>query len=180
MGFAALLGIADARALSILGLPKQLQERAMGDVVIHRAVLSLRETLLREGPEILKSKTQTVGGEPRLQAYPGPNDTSGPHVDGRALDILLHSERDSECSIADTLIECFLYYREEMEWETIIYNREEWNIAGAKSARILSPSNKYPGRDFEHRTHIHIQWPEHKKQLDYSYAISLALAEKSW
>ena len=146
-------------------------------VVIHRAVLSTRSRLLDEGPNILHTMLR---GEPRLQAWPGPNDKSGPHFEGRALDIILLSERDSECSIADQLIECFLKFREEIEWEALIYNREEWNAAGSKSARILTPDNKNPGRDFEHRTHIHIQWPTHKKQLDYSYPVALALSEAQW
>ena len=149
-------------------------------VVIHKAVLSLRDTLLREGPLILQTPTRSKGGEARLQAWPGPKDTAGPHFEGRALDIVLLSERDSECSIADQLIECFLNYREEIEWEAIIYNKEEWNAAGAKMARVLSPSVKNPGRDYEHRTHIHIQWPNHKKQLDYTYPLSLSLSEVEW
>jgi hypothetical protein len=97
-------------------------------------------------------------------------------VDGRALDIVLIAERDSECSIADDLVSRFLAFREEIGWDALIYNQEEWNSEGAKSPRILTPSVKNPGRDFEHRTHIHIQWPMHKRDLDVSYAVALALA----
>jgi hypothetical protein len=150
----------------------------MGAVTIHKAVLSMRSTLLREGPEILQRNGPD--GLPRLQAQPGEKDTSGPHFDGRALDIVLLSDRDSEQSIANSLIQCFLDYREDIEWEALIYNQEQWDSSGARSARILSPSNTNPGRDFEHRTHIHIQWPEHKKQLDYSYAIALSLSTQVW
>jgi hypothetical protein len=147
------------------------------DIVIHKAVMSTRSRLWHEGPGILQ--TQVKGGS-RLQAWPGPEDKSGPHVEGRALDIVLLAERDSECSIGDQLVECFLNYREEIEWEALIYNGEQWNAAGARSPRILTAAVKNPGRDFEHRTHIHIQWPSHKKQLDYSYPVALALAEVSW
>lgn len=149
-------------------------------IVIHKAVLSMRSTLLREGPSILQTPTRTTGGEARLQAWPAPSDTPGPHFEGGELDIVLLSERDSECSIADQLIECFLKYREEIEWETIIYNREEWNAAGSKRARILTPGIKNLGRDYGHLTHIHIQWANHKKQLGYTYPISLALSEVEW
>ena len=140
---------------------------------IFRAAESTRLTLRAEGPEILGFNFQ---GLPRLQTQPGEKDKSGPHVDGRALDIVLLAERDSECSIADDLIARFLAFREEIGWDTVIYNQEEWSSEGVKSPRILTPSVKNPGRDFEHRTHIHIQWPMHKRDLDVSYAVALALA----
>jgi hypothetical protein len=146
-------------------------------VVIHTAVLSTISSLRQKGPSILRTNLK---GLPRLQAWPGPKDTSGPHFDGRALDIVLLSDRDSECSIADQLVECFLNFRESIEWEALIYNREQWDSSGAKSARMLTPSITNPGRDFEHRTHIHMQWPKHKKQLDYTEQVTQALADSQW
>jgi hypothetical protein len=140
---------------------------------IYRAAESARRTLRAEGPEIL---TTNFKGLPRLQTQPGPNDKSGPHVEGRALDIVLLAERDSECAIADDLVARFLAFREEIGWNALIYNQEQWDSAGVKSPRILTERVANPGRDYEHKTHIHIQWPMHSRDLDVSYAVALALA----
>lgn len=144
---------------------------------IHKAPLSMIAMLKKEGPDILRTSYR---GLPRLQPYPGPTDKAGPHVEGRALDIVLLGEREAECSIADSLIECFLNQRDFIEWELMIYNGEQWDSTGAKTPRIWNPrehqDKKAPGRDWEHRTHIHIQWSKHKAQLDYAEEISTALA----
>ena len=92
---------------------------------IFRAAETARRTLRAEGPEILATIFQ---GLPRLQTQPGKADKSGPHVEGRALDIVLLSERDSECSIADDLVARFLAFRGEIGREALIYNQEQWTV----------------------------------------------------
>jgi len=140
---------------------------------IYRAAQSARRTLRAEGPEILSTILQ---GLPRLQTQPGDKDKEGPHVEGRAVDIFLLAERDSECSIADDLVARFLAFREEIGWEALIYNQEQWDSGGVKTPRILTERVKNPGRDYEHKTHIHVQWPMRTRDVDVSYAVALALA----
>jgi hypothetical protein len=84
---------------------------------IYRAAESARRTLRAEGPEILRTNFKSL---PRLQTEPNPNDKSGPHVEGRALDIVLLAERDSECAIADGHVARFLAFREEIGWNALI------------------------------------------------------------
>jgi len=134
-------------------------ERVMTAVVIHRAPWAMRRILLDSGPPILK--TLTVTKEARLQTQPGPGDKSGPHFEGRALDIFLFATRPSEHEIGENLVEFFLHRQDEIKWDTLIYFKREWSSKDSVIPRIGTK-----GRDFEHKTHIHIDWAEHNRDFD--------------
>ena len=131
----------------------------MTAVVIHRAPLAMRRVLIDSGPPILK--TLTVTKEARLQTQPGPGDTKGPHFEGRALDIFLFADRPAEREIGETLVEFFLYRQDEIKWSTLIYFKREWSSQTSMIPRIGTH-----GRDFEHKTHIHIDWAERNRDFD--------------
>jgi hypothetical protein len=144
-----------------------------------KAAEATSRALYEHGPAILryphvygydaeKKKKKT---EDRLQLAPDDRHQADkdPHKNGRALDIVLVSTSPSERAEADKLVEIFLELRETMQWETVIYNRSEWNVAGSKSARLSSDPDPYEKASFEHITHIHIQWSDNKKDLDTFY-----------
>jgi hypothetical protein len=134
-------------------------ERVMTAVVIHRAPLAMRRILLDSGPPILK--TLTVTNEARLQTQPGPGDTKGPHFEGRALDIFLFAARPAELDVGENLVEFLLNRQDEIKWSTLIYFKREWSSKDSMIPRIGTQ-----GRDFEHKTHIHIEWAARDRDFD--------------
>lgn len=133
----------------------------MGTAVpIFRAAGGLRRILWDSGPPILKTLT-AVGQEARLQLQPGPDDKSGPHFEGRALDIMLHAERANEFEIGENLREFLLNRQDEIRWSLIIYFKRQWT-----SLESMTPRVGTKGRDFEHKTHIHIEWSQNNRDKD--------------
>jgi hypothetical protein len=131
----------------------------MTAVPIFKAAWGMRRILIDSGPPILKTLSRTK--EARLQTQPAPKDTSGPHIEGRALDILLFAEVPVERDIGEQLVEFFLYRQDVIRWDTLIYFRREWSSQDSVKPRIGTS-----GRDFEHKTHIHIDWAAHNRDLD--------------
>lgn len=150
-----------------------------------KAAEATARALRAHGPVILQyphifgfdPKTKKNKSEDRLQLAPDEfhQDDDDPHKNGRALDIVLLASSPSERAEADELVEIFLQLRETMVWETVIYNKSEWNAAGAKMARLSNDPDAWKKAKFEHVTHIHIQWSDHQKDIDGFYN---ALVEK--
>jgi hypothetical protein len=114
-------------------------------------------TVLRQyGPSILNTTYRDVAAKkdlPRLQGPAGSHktDSHDPHIEGRAIDIVLFATIEHERQIADEIVDVFLTVREKMKWLAVIYNKKEWNWAGQQFPR---------GGDAirQHTTHIHIEW----------------------
>jgi hypothetical protein len=134
---------------------------------------------LREyGPPVLRTKRvygydakKKPKTEERLQmAADDRHQADGdPHKNGRALDIVLLASSPVERAEADEVVRVFLEQRERMNWGAVIYNKEEWNAAGAKMPRLSNDTDAWEKARYEHVTHIHIEWPDHKKDLDDFY-----------
>jgi hypothetical protein len=160
------------------------------------AVEALQRALRSRGPKILQSMyyeqyKKSPGLADRLQAARGwEAAATDPHVAGRALDIVLRSDRAWERRVADDLIAVFLRLRESMNWAAIVYNEFEWNSAGMRFARGLSCDPK-PTDDEEtakkkranrpicmHYSHIHIEWgPEGVKDASFESPLGEALTK---
>ena len=96
-----------------------------------------------------KSVKPKGGWLPRLQAAAKPGGTStNPHVNGRALDIILFASEPIERDYADRIVRVFVGLKSTMGFVSIVYNDWEWNGQGVK----------FPHVDQEHKTHIHIEW----------------------
>lgn len=112
--------------------------------------------ILRDhGPLILNTTYKDVAAKkdlPRLQgpagSHKGGND---PHIQGRAIDIILFANIENERKCADEIVDVFLTVREQMRWLAVVYNKRQWNWAGQEFPR---------GGDLisQHVTHIHIEW----------------------
>jgi hypothetical protein len=145
------------------------------------AIETLIKVLLSSGPPHLQDPYPEPSDHnkphQRLQAARGKSVPSGPgdpHPQGRALDIILFASDGYDKSIADQLVEAFLDERTTMKWGGPIYNKQEWNSAGAWMPRVLTPEvrkkilakRKAQGNNsevidkvaYEHVTHIHIEW----------------------
>ena len=113
-------------------------------------------SILRDhGPAILKTTYMDQGAKvnlPRLQGPAGSHKSGNdPHIQGRAIDIILFATIESERKVADELVDVFLTVREKMKWLAVVYNKKQWNWAGQEFPRggdIIS----------QHITHIHIEW----------------------
>ena len=114
-------------------------------------------SVLRDhGPAILSTTYKDGAAKaslPRLQGPAGSHKTAStdPHIQGRAIDIILFATIESERKVADELVDVFLTVREKMKWLAVIYNKKQWNWAGQELPRggdIIS----------QHITHIHIEW----------------------
>ena len=112
--------------------------------------------LKQYGPPILNTNYRDVAAKADLPRVQGPagshkTDSHDPHIEGRAIDIILFATIENERVIADKLVEVFLSVREKMKWLALIYNKKEWNYAGTQFPR---------GGDAirQHITHIHIEW----------------------
>lgn len=153
-----------------------------------KAAEATARALMENGPAVLRTKhvygydkkAKKSNTEDRLQMAPddrhqGDND---PHKNGRALDIVLVAAVPSERAEADELVRVFLELRETMHWGAVIYNKEQWNSAGSKSPRISKETDAWEKARDEHVTHIHIEWPDHRKDDD-SFFTDLADALKA-
>ncbi len=114
-------------------------------------------TILREhGPPILNTTYKDAGAKinlPRLQGPAGSHktDSNDPHIQGRAIDIILFANIENERRCADQIVDVFLTVREKMKWLAVIYNKRQWNWAGQEFPRGGDIIN-------QHVTHIHIEW----------------------
>ena len=113
-------------------------------------------SILREhGPSILNTTYRDVAAKkdlPRLQGPAGSHKSGNdPHIEGRAIDIILFANIENERKCADELVDVFLTVREKMKWLAVVYNKKQWNWAGQEFPR---------GGDLisQHVTHIHIEW----------------------
>ncbi len=121
-------------------------------LAVSKGIIALRD----HGPSILSTPYRDVAAKkdlPRLQGPAGPHKTDDhdPHREGRAIDIILFANIESERRVADELVDVFLKVREKMKWLAVIYNKRQWNWAGKEFPR---------GGDAisQHTTHIHIEW----------------------
>ena len=97
-------------------------------------------TVLREhGPSILNTTYKDVAAKvnlPRLQGPAGSHKSGNdPHIQGRAIDIILFANIESERKVADELVDVFLTVREKMKWLAVVYNKRQWNWAGQEFPR---------------------------------------------
>ena len=113
-------------------------------------------SILREyGPPILNTTYKDVAAKkqlPRLQGPAGSHKSGNdPHIQGRAIDIILFANIENERKCADEIVDVFLTVREKMKWLAVVYNKRQWNWAGTEFPR---------GGDLisQHVTHIHIEW----------------------
>jgi hypothetical protein len=142
-----------------------------------KAAEALAKALREEGPPILR--TPFVHGktsESRLQLAPDAlhSADNDPHREGRAVDIVLLSNDPSQKAEADELVRLFRRMVDTMQWGWLIYNKRQWSPTGAETPRLFRAKNadetpaEYTDRKtkFEHVTHIHVEWENHKKDLD--------------
>jgi hypothetical protein len=150
------------------------------------AAETLAQVLRDFGPPILK--TSFVHGktsESRLQLagddlHSGAHD---PHREGRAVDIVLVAWEPSQRAEAEELIRVFRQLVGTIQWGGLIYSRKEWSPRGEQPRLFRSKEKGESSADYavkkarhEHTSHIHIEWEDHKKQLnDFRDALISAL-----
>jgi hypothetical protein len=124
-----------------------------------QAIEELKLALMGTIP-LLNGTYQEGNGKayPRLQSAPGDHSknpdykpAADPHVDGRALDIILFASELKEKIIAENIFAMFNAFKEELRWASIIYNR--YTIDDFGGPRLYERNNWN-----DHRTHIHIEW----------------------
>jgi hypothetical protein len=113
------------------------------------------------------------GNKNRLQAAAGVHTSAtydpktDPHVSGLALDIILFANNPSkklEQTLAENLVDLFIYYKTQMGWSAVIYN--------AATTDDFGGPKPYTGGN-KHDTHIHIQWPASRANtIGFSSAIA--------
>ena len=93
---------------------------------------------------------------------------------GRAIDIVLDSQRPTEKVEGEILVQAFIDLSDDMQWEYLIYAKRAWDPLKAYDQpipRIADPrdyTTAWERARYEHITHIHIQWSEEKKISTYS------------
>ncbi len=61
---------------------------------------------------------------PRLRGPAGSHKCGNdPHIQGRAIDIILFANIENERKVADELVDVFLTVREKMKWLAVVYNK---------------------------------------------------------
>ena len=110
------------------------------------------QTLITVLKETIPHMNERYKGMVRLQPWGKATDTTGPHVEGVALDIFLHFDDGYDKSIADQLIPVLLRQQATMGWDYMIYFDRHWDAQGNESR----PKDEKKIED--HRSHIHIQW----------------------
>lgn len=136
-------------------------------------------SVLREhGPAILNTTYKDVAAKkdlPRLQGPAGSHKSGNdPHIQGRAIDIILFANIENERKVADELVDVFLTVREKMKWLAVVYNKRQWNWAGQEFPR---------GGDLisQHVTHIHIEWAmAFAAQVTWEQALIDELGCRNW
>ena len=136
-------------------------------------------SILREhGPPILNTTYKDVAAKkhlPRLQGPAGSHKSGNdPHIEGRAIDIILFANIDNERKCADELVDVFLTVREKMKWLAVVYNKRQWNWAGQEFPR---------GGDAisQHVTHIHIEWAmAFSAQVAWEQDLIAELKTRNW
>ncbi len=137
---------------------------------------ALVKALTDFGPPIMKTKFIHNGSTEERFQMPGDDNHAGihdPHREGRAVDIVLLAGHPTQRAEADELVQLFLRMADVIQWGTLIYNKREWSASGAETPRIYRPMkpDEKPAKyaldkmSFEHITHIHIDWPNNKKDL---------------
>jgi|PeaSoiMetatran63_FD_contig_121_240063_length_1659_multi_15_in_0_out_0_3 hypothetical protein len=122
------------------------------------AVNELKRALAATFPEIFPGQDPlTTKPMPRLQSAAGdhrsnPNYDSSkdPHAAGLALDIFLLVGVERERKLAENLVDIFVYYKDKMGWDAVIYNQVTTDDFGGPR----------PYRGDNHTSHIHIEWPK--------------------
>ena len=152
----------------------------------YRAATTTAEALRDNGPPVLKTNWN---GEGRLQLAPDDRHQgeTDPHKTGRAIDIVLDSQRPTEKVEGEILVQAFIDLSDDMQWEYLIYAKRAWDPLKAYDQpipRIADPrdyTTAWERARYEHITHIHIQWSEEKKDLDlFKDTLIERLNKDSW
>jgi hypothetical protein len=122
----------------------------------------MRNTLATTFPDILETIFYDKGAGKellRLQAPPGTDQNSStsdasndPNVKGLALDIFLFAndaDRSLDQQLSENLVDLFVYYKEQMRWSCVTYNRVTTDEYGGPKPYSGNPRT----------THIHFEWP---------------------
>lgn len=145
-----------------------------------KAVSTLVRVLNLYGPPILKTKAfdhydkdgkAVMGSRLQTAGQGGPDDA---HNTGRALDIIIYAwapptftRISPEREIGYKLIDAFLQAQDDMKWNLLIYDQEQWDENGASSLRISKAGTTGMARvNYEHLSHIHIQWASADREFD--------------
>jgi hypothetical protein len=134
-------------------------------------------SILREhGPAILNTTYRDVAAKkdlPRLQGPAGSHKSGNdPHIQGRAIDIILFANIENERVVADKLVDVFLTVREQMKWLAVVYNKKQWNWAGQEFPR---------GGDLISQHITHIQWAmAFAAQATWEQALIDELKARNW
>jgi hypothetical protein len=168
--------------LIFLNARERKQKRAMA----YRSAETTAKALRDQGPPVLKTSWH---GEERLQLAPDDKHQgeTDPHKTGRAIDIVLDSQRPTEKMEGEILVQAFIDLKDEMQWEYLIYAQRAWDPLKTYDQaipRIADPRTYTTAWDrarYEHVTHIHIQWSEGKKDLDsFQDSLIQRLQKDSW
>jgi hypothetical protein len=152
----------------------------------YRAAETTTKVLRDEGAPVLKT---SWNGEERLQLAPDEKHQGekDPHKTGRAVDIVLDSQRPTEKMEGEMLVQAFIDLKDEMQWEYLIYAKRAWDPFKTYDQAIprIADPQEYPTAwdraRYEHITHIHIQWSEGKKDLDtFKDALIQRLQKDAW
>ncbi|NEU14669.1 hypothetical protein G3T14_21535 [Methylobacterium sp. BTF04] len=154
------------------------------------AVETLMSALWDVGPSIIRTpvfdhykkdkktgKTISVTAK-RLQAL-GRGDPTDIHNTGRALDIHLYARTApqfgasydfTECGYGFGLIGNFIDLSADMGWELIIYDQHVYHSDGTRTGQTKPSYKDEMARvNFEHLTHVHIQWADTPKADSASF-----------
>ena len=103
----------------------------------YRAATTTAEALRDNGPPVLKTNWH---GEGRLQLAPDDRHQgeTDPHKTGRAIDIVLDSQRPTEKVEAEILVQAFIDLSDDMQWEYLIYAKRAWDP-------LKATTGQYPG-----------------------------------
>lgn len=129
------------------------------------AIEELKLTLMGTIPFLAGTYGEGNGKSlPRLQSAAGDHSKNpdykpakDPHVDGRALDIILFATNPKEKIIGENIFAMFHAYKEEMNWTAIIFNK--YTVDDFGGPRLYERNNWN-----DHSTHIHIEWSPSKSK----------------
>jgi hypothetical protein len=150
------------------------------------AATKTADALRAHGPQVLQT---TWHGEQRLQMAPDAlhQADNDPHKTGRAIDIVLDSQRPTEKNEAESLIQAFIDLQSDLNWEYLIYAKRAWDSVRAyhtpipRTADPKKYTDNWARARYEHITPIHIQWSEATKNLDIDTdSFVQRLQQNSW